>query len=392
MTIQRDRIYEFNKNGQFKCVVGSDRDITNQLEAHEALNRALYELEQAQRIAKLGFWEWDFRQKHLKLSKEMTRLLGELLPEELTGSTVLTMDTALQFVHPDDRVSVYAALRSTMTNLTPFHTEFRWLLPTGETRVIRVDGEVIRGTDGKPATLFGTGHNITELRTAEEAVRYKDKMAIIGQMAASVAHEIRNPLTVLKGFLKLLPNAHKRKQDEYIHMMSSEFDRIEKIVGELLSLAKPQAAKYEYTDLCTIVRDVVALMQPKAHMANVDFHVQASNPPLWIWCVDIQFKQMLMNLFQNAIEACPNGGVIRVNGSQDADGYVTLVIADDGVGIEPDRLEKIGEPFYTTKEKGTGLGLVVTQQIMQAHRGTFHIESQPGEGTTVTLRFPMQFY
>lgn len=223
-----------------------------------------------------------------------------------------------------------------------------------------------------------------ELQQTQERIRQAEKLAVVGELAAGIAHEIRNPLTSIKGFLQL---SHSKFGTDYIEVMLREVERINEITNELLLLAKPQMEAYHKESISDIVQNVITLMQPEANLHGVILHVNVPTNLHSIVCNRSQLKQVFINLIKNSIEAMPQGGNITINAVSSPDG-VTIKVTDDGLGIPLDRLDKLGEPFYTTKDRGTGLGLMVTYRIIQNHHGTIRVSSQRGQGTTFKIFLP----
>ncbi|HUC93674.1 MAG TPA: ATP-binding protein [Paenibacillus sp.] len=221
----------------------------------------------------------------------------------------------------------------------------------------------------------------------EDLLRKSEKLKMAGQLAAGIAHEIRNPLTSLKGFSKLLRGASGEQAERYHHIMENEFNRIEMILGELLVLAKPQTAVYQTWDARLIVQDVLDLLGSQAILNDVVIHTDIHAGNCSVKCEKNQIKQVIMNVVKNAIEAMPEGGNLRVAVGSSG-GEVLIRVADEGVGIAEDKLLKLGEPFYTTKDRGTGLGLMVSYRIIEEHEGKIEFKSKPGEGTEVCIRLP----
>lgn len=226
-----------------------------------------------------------------------------------------------------------------------------------------------------------TGHN-----RMEELLRRSEKLKTVGQLAAGVAHEIRNPLTTLRGFLQLQQQTD-RLNAKHVDLMLSELDRINLIVGEFLILAKPQAVQYQKLDIRYVLGDVISLLDSQAHLHDIQFELEISLACAMVYCEENQLKQVFINLLKNAIEAMPSGGTIRIS-LFSSPGTVTIKIKDQGPGIAPEILAKLGEPFITSKASGTGLGLMVSQRIIQNHQGTLEIESHSEEGTVVTVHLP----
>ncbi|RUS46732.1 ATP-binding protein [Cohnella sp. AR92] len=230
--------------------------------------------------------------------------------------------------------------------------------------------------------------DISERKKNEELMINSEKLYVAGQLAAGIAHEIRNPLTSLKGFLHLI--ASGRKEASYYKIMNSELDRIESIVSELLMLAKPQVYELSYHDVREMMRDTITLLETQAILHSISIEATYSRDPLWVYGVSNQIKQVFINVIKNAIEAMIDGGAIHVNLSRESDS-VRILISDEGPGIGQDQLAKIGQPFYTTKEKGTGLGLMVSYKIVDNHEGYIHVSSRLGIGTTFEIRFPFRY-
>ncbi|MBB6637350.1 ATP-binding protein [Cohnella thailandensis] len=230
--------------------------------------------------------------------------------------------------------------------------------------------------------------DISERKKNEELLINSEKLYVAGQLAAGIAHEIRNPLTSLKGFLHLIGSG--RKEASYYDIMNSELDRIEGIVSELLMLAKPQVYDLSYHDVRVMMRDTVTLLETQAILHNVYIEAEYGKEPMWVFGVENQIKQVFINIIKNAIEAMSDGGAIHVRLSREEDS-VRVLISDEGPGIREEQLAKMGQPFYTTKEKGTGLGLMVSYKIVDNHDGQIRVSSRLGIGTSFEIRFPFRY-
>jgi two-component system, sporulation sensor kinase E len=241
--------------------------------------------------------------------------------------------------------------------------------------------------NGEIAGVYAIAKDVTERKRAEELLIKSEKLSIVGQLAAGVAHEIRNPLTSLKGFVQLL-RSKVEGYNHYFDIMLSELDRINFIVSEFLVIAKPQAVKFQPKDVRTILINTVALLNTQAIMNNVEIVTRMDDnlPP--IHCDENQIKQVFINVLNNSIDAMPDGGQIEIEASCRGE-EITFLFIDHGVGIPEERIPLLGEPFYTTKEKGTGLGLMVSYKIIENHRGRMSIRSELGKGTTVEIVLPI---
>ncbi|MBT2757727.1 PAS domain S-box protein [Mesobacillus foraminis] len=239
---------------------------------------------------------------------------------------------------------------------------------------------------GEEAVL-SIGKDVSERKAQTERLLQKsEKLALLGQMAAGIAHEIRNPLTSIKGFVQLFKDQNQQK--EYYDIVLSELDRINAIVGEFLVLAKPSAAVYSAQDVKELIRDVVTLFNNQSLLNNVQIFVEFDRDLPMISCEQNQLKQVLLNLLKNAIEAMPMGGIVEIRAMAKDDGKISIQVTDQGMGIPEDRIPTLGEPFYTTKEKGTGLGLMTSYKIIESHNGELVISSKVNEGTTIEIILP----
>ena len=241
--------------------------------------------------------------------------------------------------------------------------------------------------EGLHMTIF---RNITEKREMEDQLRKSDTLTVVGELAAGIAHEIRNPMTALKGFIQLLQNSMKDEQYAmYFDVITSELKRIESIITEFLVLAKPQAISYQRKSVTVIMKETLDLLSAQASLDNVQFETSIENGLPEIYCEPNQLKQVFINILKNAIEVMPKGGTVSVLLSKVEEEQVLISIMDEGSGIPEDKLKKLGEPFYTTKDRGTGLGLMVSYKIVEEHNGTIEVNSELGKGTTFHIKLPI---
>ncbi|MGD6780481.1 ATP-binding protein [Sutcliffiella horikoshii] len=227
--------------------------------------------------------------------------------------------------------------------------------------------------------------DITDKKRTEEALMQSEKLSVIGELAAGVAHEIRNPVTVLKGFVHLLSKESREK--EFFTIMDKELERINQITNEFMALAKPQAIKIKRQNLKELIQEVCIFLESEAFIHQVVMEVVHFEEYIWLECEPNQIKQVLINLIKNGMEAMPDGGKITID-TQVVDGYVNLVIKDEGNGIPEEVINKVGQPFFTTKEQGTGLGLMVSMKIIENHGGQLTIQSEEKVGSTVEILLP----
>ncbi|SHQ79003.1 His Kinase A (phosphoacceptor) domain protein [Mycobacteroides abscessus subsp. abscessus] len=249
--------------------------------------------------------------------------------------------------------------------------------------------------NGKLISTVGTLTDITEwklselklLQLNEDLAIHSDKLSVVANMSAAIAHEVRNPLTSISGFIQLLKE-QRHLQKEYIDVIFSEIERIELVLSEMLLLSKPQVVNLKKFDIIKTLDYVIALISTKANMNSIEIMLKKDEKPIWVYGEENQIKQVFINIIKNAIEAMQNGGKVHVSLVNDNQ-YVSIYFSDTGCGIPKETLEKIGQPFYTTKEKGTGLGLTTCFKIIENHKGKIHISSQVGIGTTFEVILPL---
>ncbi len=237
--------------------------------------------------------------------------------------------------------------------------------------------------------------DLREIKQLEEKVRRSEKLAAIGKLAAGVAHEIRNPLSSIRGFAQYLRNTLKDKprEKEYAETMVSEVDRINRVVTDLLTFARPMAADLAPTDVTELIEHTVRLVQDDARNRNINIQIHISD--LSKIPLDAnQMTQAILNLLLNAILAVKDGGRIEVGAELDPSlSRIKIWVEDNGPGIAADQKEKIFDPFFTTREKGTGLGLAIVHKIVENHNGEINLKSPPigkKQGARITLSIPVQ--
>ena len=269
---------------------------------------------------------------------------------------------------------------------TSFMIECRCLTKNGNCIIVSLKSVPIVIEERMVGT-FVILRDLTNLKDREELIRRSEKLSIVGELAAAVAHEIRNPLTSIKGFLQLL-EGKETEDKQYYDIMLSEIERINLIVSEFMVLSKPQAVTYRIENITSLLTDVITLLETIAIVKNIEV-TKELEPDMMVKCEGNQIKQVFINIFKNAIEAVPENGKIDIKITKREEDKVRIQFIDNGRGIPSDLLPKLGEPFYTTKEKGTGLGLMVSYKIIAEHQGTIMIESGINKGTTVDIILPL---
>ncbi|KPJ51148.1 hypothetical protein AMJ40_00640 [candidate division TA06 bacterium DG_26] len=232
--------------------------------------------------------------------------------------------------------------------------------------------------------------DISEIKELQEKVRRSDRLALVGQMASCVAHEIRGPLCSISGFAQLLSSKEASdKTKKYAQIIVGEAERIETIITDILGWAKEIRIERRPVDLNHIVIDVSKSLEEKARKAAVAIQTELEETLPVISADPEHVRAVVYNLATNAIQAMKDGGVLRIETSRDGDG-VTLEVSDTGEGIPRELQSQIWEPFFSTKKAGTGLGLAITRRILEAHGGTITLSSIPGQGAKFSVVLPIE--
>lgn len=228
---------------------------------------------------------------------------------------------------------------------------------------------------------------LTLQKAAQEEAFQSEKLALVAQLAAGMAHEIRNPLTSVKGFLQMLMAGEtNQKKKEHQAIMLTEIERIEHIVTETLLLAKPQKQKIVKFSLNSLVRQTVTELAQEAARRNIDLNLNLSREALNVSGDPIHTKQAFINIIKNAIEASPDRETVTIDAFC-KDSKAIIQVTDRGRGIPAEIMARVGTPFFTTKTDGIGLGLIVTKRIVESMGGKLEISSKPGQGTKVVISF-----
>ncbi|MFB1049477.1 ATP-binding protein [Paraliobacillus sp. JSM ZJ581] len=228
--------------------------------------------------------------------------------------------------------------------------------------------------------------DITDKKEAEEMLVRSEKMSVAGQLAAGVAHEIRNPLTSLKGFVQLLQTDVERK-GAYYKIMIDEIEKIDAITAELLFISKPMTDIRQIESVTPMINEIVTLLKAQAKRKQITINVKITEN-ISILCDRTQIKQVFINLIKNAIEAMSEEGTITIEVlSNEKKCYIKFI--DQGSGIPEHLIHKVNEPFFTTKKEGTGLGLMISNKIIKNHNGSIDIKTMNGKGSIFSISLPL---
>jgi two-component system sensor histidine kinase PilS (NtrC family) len=273
-------------------------------------------------------------------------------------------------------------------------------LPRFETDLITPEGFAVRigfsvsllfSKENEASGLIITFQDLTDIRSMEESIRRKDRLAAVGRIAAGLAHEIRNPLGAMKGAIQMLGSRtiSETSRDSLMEIVLKESDRLNKIITNFLNYARPAAADFADVDLAELIRETVSLIKHGPDvLESHDISAELPSSPVVVSADAAQLKQIFWNLSRNALQAMPDGGKLAFGLETQPNQRVRIKIADTGRGMSQDQVEKLFEPFSESTTGGTGLGLSIVYQIVKDHNGAINVRSKQGSGTTITIDLP----
>jgi len=264
----------------------------------------------------------------------------------------------------------------------------------GQTREVVFRTAPICNVDDEIIGYICTCSDVTGFKKEQQRIRQREKLALLGQMAAGIVHEIKNPLTAINGFNQLVMiKATDEKIKEYAGIIQHEVDTLNKVVTDFLSFAKPRPPVFMEISVNDLVASLQKMLETQLFINGIkaDFELDKKEAP--VWADEGQLKQIIMNIVKNGIEATKETGNPRLNirtHFNNVTQEMSISISDNGKGISPEEQSKLGTPFYTTKDKGTGLGLSICYQMIKEHDGSISLVSDTGKGTTFTISLPVK--
>ena len=270
--------------------------------------------------------------------------------------------------------------------------EASFVTPRGTRKEIIVHTGIIHNVEGEVLGAIGVGSDVTVLKQQEQKLQQQEKLAVLGQMAAGICHEIKNPLTAIKGFSQVIvSHAQDEKTKHYASIIEGEAINVNKVVSDFLAFARPHPPILKEVSLNEMVQSMKLMLETHSFMEGVDIILSLGSEEKTVMTDRDQMQQVVLNITKNAIEAlseCENPQLTISTGLNDITGEMYIIIADNGVGMSEDDKIKAGTPFFTTKDYGTGLGLSICFQIIKEHGGRIEIDSKLGQGTAFTISLP----
>jgi len=364
-------------------------------------------LAEAQRVAQIGYWDRDYETNRVTWSDEAYRLFG-LAPQERK----ITYAVLPGLIHPEDQASVIRAIEDALGGVRRYDVEYRVVRPNGEVRILHSRGDVTRNELGEPRRMFGTVQDVTERKRAEEGLReserryretqaelaHANRVTTTGQLAASIAHEVSQPIGAVvinaeTGLLRLAAQPPDLKEAR------NAFDRIVKagnqagqVVGRIRALIQKLPARHDPVEINESIVEVIALTRSEIQRNGVSLRTQLAKGLPLIQGDRIQLQQVILNLFVNAIEAMKGVSEetreLLISTEEDGSDGVRVAVRDSGPGLSPESLERLFDPFYTTKPSGMGMGLSICRSIIDAHGGRVWAGANAPKGAVFQFTLP----
>ncbi|MEQ1865303.1 MAG: ATP-binding protein, partial [Micropepsaceae bacterium] len=383
-------------------MIAVTRDVSERVAMEQSSQRVRELLEQAQRIAGVGSWEWDFATGELSWSAQCFRIVGW----DPAGPKPST-ERFVACVHPDDRDLVAATMRAAFERGAACDMDHRIVWPNGEVRIVRQLGEVKLDGAGRPTRMIGSTQDVTEEKTARaEILESKLKAEMANQakssFVANMSHELRTPLNAIIGFSEILVSADEElsfaRRVEYATDINSAGTHLLNVINDILDISRIAAGKVTLDEERVSVSDLMdaahRMVRPRAEATGVLVHAHASPALPNLFADRRSILQVVLNLASNAVKFTEAGGRVDLSAQLGADGGVEIVIRDTGIGMSAEDIARVGEPFLQAdgrlarKFEGTGLGLAIAKRLTELHGGRLEFKSAPGKGTTATIHLP----
>lgn len=368
--------------------------ITEQKKAETALRELSQRLELATKSGGLGVWDWDIVSGQMLWDDRMMEIYG-YSKQAFPGG----LEAWEGRLHPDDRESAARDSQAALLGEREYHSEFRILLPDGAVRHVAADGVVQRNAGGKAIRMIGLNRDVTEQwrafdrqRRMESELLQAQKIESLGSLASGVAHDMNNVLSAILSISSVLQVTHSTDESALKSMKTLEHAALRgrDLVKRLTNFVRKDLETPHLIDLNAVVESETEILHQTLRQ-RVALDVNLESGLGWMMGETSTLGSAVMNLCVNAVDAMPEGGTLRLRTRREGSRHIDLIIEDTGHGMSPETLAHATEPFYTTKPpgKGTGLGLAMVQNIVRAHGGDLSIQSAPGSGTTITMRFPV---
>ena len=379
-------------------VSGAVRDVTERKQAEEALLRSEGYLAEAQRLSQTGSWAWrSAGDAALHLSEEWYRIydfdpeVGMPAWEQLLGR-----------IHPDDRAKWQRTLDRAIREKSEYQVEFRILLPDGTVKYVHAVGHPVFNAAGDFVEFVGSSMDITERKRAEEALRraqadlaHVNRVSTMGELAASLAHELKQPIAAALTNAKTCVRWLRRDTPDVAEgceaalRMANDATRAAEVIDRVRSLYRRDTSDRELLDVNEIIREMIVLLRDKADRSSISIRTELDSELPLITADRVQLQQVLMNLILNGIEAMNDAkGELTITSKRTADAQLLVSVSDSGIGLPMAEVDRIFDAFFTTKVQGTGMGLSISRRIIECHGGRLWACANAERGATFQFTLP----
>ena len=390
-------------SGQIVEVIGTTMDVTERKRIEDSLRRSESHLAEAQRLTHTGSWAWRVAdRKVMHLSEEFYRICGY---DPADG--VPTFEECFERVHPEDRVMWKGVIERAIAEKADYDREFRILLPNGTMRWIHTVGHPVFSDAGDLEQFVGSSTDITELKLAEQErdklrqleanLAHTNRVSTLGEMAASLAHEIKQPIaaaiTSANSCIEWL--AHDPPNLDRARAAAARIDkygnRAAEIIDRIRSFYKKSPPQRESVEVNRIIHEILTLLDGEAIRSSVAIRTELAAELPVVMTDRVQLQQVFMNLTLNAIEAMKDsGGELTVKSQLEQEGQLLFSVSDTGPGLPSENVDQIFSAFFTTKSKGSGMGLAISRSIVESHGGRLWATANNGRGATFHFTLPIE--
>jgi PAS domain S-box-containing protein len=370
------------KTPDVSFIIGAFQDVTRQLKEKEKELERLKALAESRaenilQCVSNGVIAFDGNGRVNTVNRAAEELLG-MAGEEITGKT------CGEIFGDGELCSV---IQETLRDRVASRRMETALLRKGERVWLGFNTALLTDRQGTSVGAILSFSDLTEVKRLQEQIELKERLTALGEMSAGIAHELRNPMAVIAGYLKLLARDRDEAGQAIIRDISAEIDTMNRIIGDLLTFARPTALNRVECNIRELIETIVAsILQARGAGAEIRTVLRVEDVPMTI--DEGLMRQALGNVIQNAVDAMPDGGTLTIEASGNHEAGIT--IRDTGGGIAPEHIKKIFLPFFTTRDQGVGMGLALAHKIISSHGGRIDVRSETGKGTVFTVTLPKE--